>query len=120
MSDWIPYVFVDPLTVIDMDEIFHKPFIAGVTGSTKASIYSISSSPKTVGRNLKGAYIVAIDDMAIFSEDNIIDAFDTIRKTKNTSFKLIVGYLDKISAKTAQQELDELSSSHEELLCRFK
>ena len=93
---------------IDMDEIFHKPFITGVAGSTKASIYSISSSAKTVGRNLKGAYIVAIDDMAIFSEDNVIDAFDTIRKAKNTSFKLTVGYLDKISASATQQELDEL------------
>ena len=77
--------------IINMDEIFHKPFIAGVTGSTKASIYSISSSPKTVGRSLKGAYVVAIDDMAIFSEDNVIDAFDTIRKTKNTSFKAHCG-----------------------------
>ena len=46
--------------------------------------------------------------MAIFSEDNIIDAFETIRKAKNTSFKFIVGYLDKISALESQQELDEL------------
>ena len=75
---------------IDMDEIFHKPFITGATGSMNASIYSISSSAKTVGRNLKGAYIVAIDDMAIFSEDNVIDAFDVVRKMKNTSFKLTV------------------------------
>ena len=93
---------------INMDEMFHKPFITGVSGSTKTSIYSISSSAKTVGRNLKGAYIVAIDDMAIFSEDNIIDAFETICKAKKTSFKLTVGYLDKMSALEAQQELDEL------------
>ena len=40
---------------IDMDEMFHKPFITGVSRSTKTSIYSISSSAKAVSRNLKGA-----------------------------------------------------------------
>ena len=53
-----------------------NPTLQDVTGSTKASIYSISSSAKSVGRSLKGTYIIAIDDTAIFSEDNVIDAFD--------------------------------------------
>jgi hypothetical protein len=83
---------------VDMDELFHKPYICGVSSSKKTSIYSISSSPKTVGRNLKCAYIVAINDVAIFSEANVINAFDTIQKLKDKSFKLVVGYLDNINA----------------------
>ena len=92
----------------DMDKLFHKPFIKDVSRSKKTSIYSILSSPKTVGRNLKGAYIIVIDDVAIFSEENIVNAFEAIRKVKNKSFKLTVGYLDKISALKTQRELDEL------------
>jgi hypothetical protein len=88
---------------VDMDELFHKPYIFGVSKFKKTSIYSISSSSKTVGRNLKGAYIIAINDVAIFSEANIIDAFDTIRESKDKSFKLIVGYLNKISTPETQQ-----------------
>jgi hypothetical protein len=63
---------------VDMDELFCKPYIRDVWRSKKTSIYSISSSPKTVGRNLKGAYIIAINDVAIFSEANVIDTFDAI------------------------------------------
>jgi hypothetical protein len=59
---------------VDMDELFHKLYICGVSKSKKASIYSISSSPKTVGCNLKGACIVAINDVAIFSEANVVTA----------------------------------------------
>jgi hypothetical protein len=40
-----------------MDELFHKPFIREVSKSKKTSVYSVSSSPKTVSRNLKGAYV---------------------------------------------------------------
>jgi hypothetical protein len=64
--------------VVDMDELFHKPWISDFSRSKKTSIYSILSSPKTVDRNLQGAYIVAINDVATFSKANVIDAFDTI------------------------------------------
>ena len=93
---------------IDMEELFHKPFIREMSKSKKTSIDSISSSPKTVSRNLKGAYVIAINDMAIFSETNVIDALAAIRKSKDKSFRLIVGHLDKISTPEQQRELDEL------------
>ena len=93
---------------VDMDELFHKPYICDVSKSKKTSIYSISSSPKNVGRNLKGAYIVAINDVAIFSEANAVDAFAAICKSKDKTFKLIVGCLDNISTPEAQRELDKL------------
>jgi hypothetical protein len=91
-----------------MDELFHKPFICDVSRSKKTSVHSVSSSPKTVGRNLKGACIVAINDTTIFSEANIIDAFAAIRTSKDKSFRLIVGHLDKTLAPEQQRELDEL------------
>ena len=55
---------------IDMDELFHKPWIREVKCSRKTSTHSISSSAKTVGRNLRGTCIVAIYDDAIFFEAN--------------------------------------------------
>jgi hypothetical protein len=93
---------------IDMDELFHKPWIRDVSKSKKTSIYSSLSSTKTVGRNLQGAYIVAINDIVIFPEANVVDAFSTVQKSKDKTFKLIIGYLDKISAQEAQHEQDDL------------
>ena len=63
---------------VDMDKLFHKPWICGASRSKKTSIYSILSNPKTVGRNLRGAYIVDVNDVVTFSEANVIDAFDAI------------------------------------------
>jgi hypothetical protein len=87
---------------VDMDKLFHKPFICDVSRSKKTSICSISSSPKTVGHNLKGAHVITINDVAVFSEANIIDAFAAIRKMKDKSFKLIVGYIDKMAVLETQ------------------
>jgi hypothetical protein len=93
---------------INMDELFHKPWISNVTTPKKTHIHGISSSAKTVHRNLRGTYIIAINDTAIFSKASIIDAFDTVQKSKDKSFKLIIGCLDKISAQEAQREQDDL------------
>jgi hypothetical protein len=59
-------------------------------------------------RNLQGAHIVPINDVATFSEGTVIDAFNTVRKSNDKSFKLVVGHLDKTSAQEAQQEQDNL------------
>jgi hypothetical protein len=67
---------------VDMDELFRKLWICGVSRSKKTSIYSISSDPKTVSRNLQGAHIVAINDAATSAEANVIDGFDAIQKSK--------------------------------------
>jgi hypothetical protein len=64
--------------VFGMGELFHKPWISNVLKSKKTSIYSISSSAKTVGRNLRGTYIIAINDIAIFSKATALDAFATV------------------------------------------
>jgi hypothetical protein len=96
------------VSFLDMDKLFHQPWIREVSRSKKTSIHSISSSARTVGQNLWGAYIIAINDDAIFSKVNALDAFATIRKSKDKTFKLMVGYLDKISAQEGQCEQDEL------------
>jgi hypothetical protein len=62
---------------VDMDELFHKPWICDISKSKKTSIYSILSSAKAVSRNLRGAYIVSINNIAIFSEANVIASIDT-------------------------------------------
>jgi hypothetical protein len=94
--------------VIKMDKLFHEPWVGNVLKSKKTDIHSISSGPKTAGQNIRGACTVAINDVAIFSEANALDVFATVQKSKDKTFKLVVGCLDKMSAQEAQREQDEL------------
>ena len=50
---------------------------------------------------------MAINDDAIFSEDNALEAFAALRTAKASKFTLTVGYLDKTTATDLQRERDD-------------
>ena len=58
---------------------------------------------KAVVNHVKGAYIVTINNDAIFSEANTVQAFADLRSSKATKFELTAGYLDKTTATDLQQ-----------------
>jgi hypothetical protein len=93
--------------VLETDDLFHQLWIQDVAQSKKTSIHSISSSGKTVSQNLRGAYIIALNDEAIFPKANAIKALAHIHAAKPKTFKITVGCLDKIMAKEVHHKQDD-------------
>ena len=83
---------------LSTDELFQPVLIFEVARSNKCSVITIASPHKAVVIHLKGAHIVAINDDAIFSKGNTLQALAELHIAKAIKFTLTVGYLDKTTA----------------------
>ena len=93
---------------IDSDETSNRAFISQISPKRTGSVVQHFKSHKAARKNLKGFYIVAINDRPCFDKDDIIDPLCTLSNDHAINFEITVAFDHRLLADERWRNLEEL------------
>ena len=93
---------------IEADETSNRAFIDKISTKRSLSVVKHFKTHKKASKNLKGYYVVAINDRPCFEKDDVIDRLCALSNDNAVNFELTVAFDQRLLAHERWRNLEEL------------
>ena len=97
--------------VLGQDDLLLRAYIKSIPNTKRSSATSIASTPRAARGKYTGAYITAIEDTAIFTVDQALNAFQSLRDADTTQFTLTLALEPALNSTQLRKHIDDLDYS---------